>query len=68
MLLAGAGVLGVSIFEWARAGFGNLSYESHLRRLVIASTLIVTGLQLTSASFFLSVLGLKTTTRKPPEP
>jgi len=66
-LFAGIGLLAVAIWEWAQTHFGNLDYESNLRRLVIATTLIVVGLQVTFASFFLSVLGLKTTTRKPPE-
>ena len=66
MLLAGGGVLGWAVWAWAQAGFGDLAYELNLRRLVIAATLIVVGLQGISSSFFLSVLGLKTTTRKPP--
>lgn len=67
-LLAGAGILAWAVWQWAQTGFGNLDYESNLRRLVVAATLIVVGLQVTFASFFLSVLGLKTTSRKPPEP
>jgi glycosyltransferase involved in cell wall biosynthesis len=65
-LLAGIGVLGWAVWAWAQTGFGDLAYESNLRRLVIAATLIVVGLQGISSSFFLSVLGLKTTTRTPP--
>lgn len=62
----GLGVLGWAVWTWAQAGFGDLAYESNLRRLVMAATLIVVGLQGISSSFFLSVLGLKTTTRRPP--
>ncbi len=65
-LLTGLGVLAWAVWTWAQAGFGDLAYESNLRRLVMAATLIVVGLQGISSSFFLSVLGLKTTTRKPP--
>lgn len=67
-LLAGKGMLAWSVWQWAQASFGNLDYESNLRHLVIASTLVVVGLQVAFASFFLGVLGLKTTTRKTPEP
>jgi hypothetical protein len=37
-----------------------------LRRLLPAVTLIVIGIQVVFSSFFLSMLGLKTTSRKPP--
>jgi glycosyltransferase involved in cell wall biosynthesis len=66
-LLAGFGTLAWAVWQWVQAGFGDLPYEANLRRLVIAATLIVVGLQIVSASFFLSVLGMKTTTRKPPQ-
>ncbi len=65
-LLAGLGMLAWAMEAWARAGFGDLDYAANLRRLVAAATLIVVGIQIISSSFFLSVLGLKTTTRKPP--
>ncbi|MEQ1861078.1 MAG: glycosyltransferase family 2 protein [Chthoniobacteraceae bacterium] len=65
-LLAGVATLAWAVSRWAQAGFGPLDYESNLRSLVVASTLVVVGLQIASASFFLGVLDLKTTSRKPP--
>ena len=38
-----------------------------MRRLIPAVTLIVLGIQTVFSSFFMSVLGLKTVARKPPE-
>jgi len=43
-----------------------LSPEENLRRLIPAATLIVLGVQCVFSSFFMSALGLKTATRKPP--
>jgi hypothetical protein len=37
-----------------------------MRRLIPAITLIVVGIQIIFGSFFMSVLGLKTASRKPP--
>lgn len=63
----GAGLLLWSIWIWRQAGFGTIPYPENLRRLIAAMTLIVVGHQVIAASWFLSVLGLKTTSRKPPE-
>jgi hypothetical protein len=41
---------------------------NELRKVLAATTLIVLGLQGIFASFFMSVLGLKTVSRRPPEP
>ena len=40
--------------------------EDNLRRLIPATTLVVLGIQGIFSSFFMSALGLKTATRKPP--
>ncbi len=42
------------------------SHEENLRRLIPAATLIVLGVQIVFSSFFMSALGLKTVSRKPP--
>jgi glycosyltransferase involved in cell wall biosynthesis len=60
-LLCGAAMLGYAVWAWKLAGYGELSYADNLRRLVPAVTLIVLGVQIVFSSFFLSVLGLKTT-------
>lgn len=66
VLLGGAGLLAQSVWIWHHANYGLLSMEENLRRLIPATTLIVLGIQAIFSSFFLSALGLKTTTRKPP--
>lgn len=67
-LLGGIGLLVWSIWIWGQAGFGSIPYSDNLRRIIGAVTLIVVGHQIMASSWFLSVLGLKTTSRKPPEP
>lgn len=67
VLLAGLALLGGAIWAWRQAHYGQLDYGENLRRLVPAVTLIVLGVQTVFSSFFMSVLGLKTATRKPPE-
>jgi len=67
-LLAGIALLSWSVWMWKVAGFGTMPYPENLRRIISAATLIIVGHQVMAASWFLSVLGLKTTSRKPPEP
>ena len=64
--LLGLGLLGHAVWIWREAGYGTLDYPANLRRLIPATTLLVLGVQTVFASFFMSVLGLKTTTRQPP--
>ena len=59
LCLAGAGMLGWSIYLWSQVNFGSLPYPENLRRIILAVTLIVIGLQTVFSSFFLGVLGLK---------
>jgi glycosyltransferase involved in cell wall biosynthesis len=66
VLFAGIILLAQAIWIWRQAGFGELSPEENLRRLIPAATLIVLGIQGIFSSFFMSALGLKTATRKPP--
>ena len=68
ILLMGAGLLLHGVFIWKRAGYGVLPYDENMRRLIPAVTLIVAGIQIIFGSFFMSVLGLKTTSRQPPSP
>lgn len=58
--LAGAAMLGWSIYLWSQVNFGSLPYPENLRRIILAVALIVIGLQVVFSSFFLGVLGLKT--------
>jgi glycosyltransferase involved in cell wall biosynthesis len=67
LLIAGLILFGHALGIWRSTHFGVLSYEENLRRLIPAAALIVAGVQGIFSSFFLSVLGLKTTSRKPPE-
>jgi glycosyltransferase involved in cell wall biosynthesis len=69
VLLAGAVLLARSVWIWKQADYGILpSAEENLRRLIPAATLVVLGIQTIFSSFFMSALGLKTATRKPPTP
>ena len=64
---SGVLLLAWSVWIWRQAGFGSIPYPENLRRIIAAVTLIVVGHQIIAASWFLSVLGLKTTSRRPPE-
>ena len=67
VLLGGIMLLVRSVWIWQQANYGILpSTEENLRRLIPAATLVVLGIQTIFSSFFMSALGLKTATRKPP--
>ena len=68
ILLAGIILLVHALWVWRQTGYGNLSPEDNLRRLIPAVTLVVIGVQTIFSSFFMSVLGLKTVSRRPPMP
>ena len=65
-LILGLGLLLHGVWIWKRAGYGPLSYGDNMRRLLPAVTLIVVSIQTVFSSFFMSVLGLKTDSRHPP--
>jgi hypothetical protein len=67
VFFAGAGILAWATLRWSQVDFGALPYADNLRRVIAAATFLVLGLQIIFSSFFMSVLGLKTTHRKPPE-
>jgi hypothetical protein len=66
VLVGGLVFLMRGFFVWGKAGYGLLDYADNMRRLIPAITLIVLGIQIVFGSFFMSVLGLKTSSRKPP--
>jgi glycosyltransferase involved in cell wall biosynthesis len=66
VLLGGIFLLAQAVWIWKQANYGILSTEENLRRLIPAATLVVLGIQGIFSSFFMSALGLKTKTRKPP--
>jgi glycosyltransferase involved in cell wall biosynthesis len=68
ILLAGIILLVRALWIWRQADYGLLPPEDNLRRLIPAVTLIVLGIQSVFSSFFMSVLGLKTVSRRPPMP
>jgi len=68
ILLAGMFLLFHALWVWRQADYGLLSPEENLRRLIPAVTLVVLGVQTVFSSFFMSVLGLKTQSRRPPLP
>lgn len=65
---AGVSVIGWAVWHWARTNFGTLDPQENLGRLIIGTTLLVLGTQTVFSSFHLSLLGLKTTSRTPPDP
>jgi hypothetical protein len=65
-LLSGGGLLVRAIAVWKSAHYGALDYSENLRRLLPAVTLIMAGIQIVFSSFFMSILGLKTSSRQPP--
>jgi hypothetical protein len=68
VLLAGLAMFLRALWLWQQADFGLLpSTAENLRRLIPAATLILLGIQTVFSSFFMSVLGLKTIKRRPPE-
>jgi glycosyltransferase involved in cell wall biosynthesis len=67
VLLAGVVLLVRALWIWKLAHYGDLQPVENLRRLIPAVTLIVLGVQTVFSSFFMSALGLKTATRKPPD-
>lgn len=66
IFVAGLAWLGRAVWIWEQINYGSMPYAENLRRLIPAVTLIVLGVQTIFSSFFMSVLGLKTVTRKPP--
>lgn len=66
VLLAGLGWLGRAVWIWQQTHYGVMDYAENLRRLIPAVALVVLGVQGIFSSFFMSVLGLKTVSRKPP--
>ncbi len=67
VFLAGTILLLRAVWLWEQADFGPLpSTEENLRRLIPAATLMILGIQGVFSSFFMSVLGLKTVSRRPP--
>ena len=67
VFFAGLVVLLHALWIWKQAAYGVIPYADNLRRLLVSTTLLVLGVQIISSSFFMSVLGLKTTSRTPPQ-
>lgn len=65
---AGASVIGGVVWHWAQRSFGIIDPQENLGRLIVGTTLLVLGTQTVFSSFHLSLLGLKTTGRTPPDP
>ncbi|MGD0746112.1 MAG: glycosyltransferase family 2 protein [Verrucomicrobiota bacterium] len=67
VLIAGTVLFLRALWLWQQSHFGLLpSMEENLRRLIPAATLMILGVQGVFSSFFMSVLGLKTVSRRPP--
>jgi hypothetical protein len=59
-------LLAHALWIWKGADYGLLPPEDNLRRLIPAGTLVGVGVQIIFSSFFMSALGLRTASRKPP--
>jgi hypothetical protein len=68
LLLLLAGFALFCTYEWDLRVSHVVESASELRKVIAAATLIMLGLQGVFSSFFMSVLGLKTVSRRPPEP
>jgi hypothetical protein len=62
----GAALFFYALWVWEQAGYGMLPYSANMRRLIPAVSLLAVGVEVIFSSFFMSVLGLKTTSRRPP--
>lgn len=65
-LITGILLIGRSLLLWEEKDFGELSYSENMRAIIAGGTCLVFGIQMISVSFFLSILGLKTTEMTPP--
>ena len=59
--LFGAALFLRAVLVWKAAHFGVIDYAANIRRLIPAAVLVILGIQCISSSFFMGVLGLKTT-------
>ncbi|MAI77621.1 MAG: dolichol-P-glucose synthetase [Deltaproteobacteria bacterium] len=57
-LLAGAGLIAYTAWDWRSAGFGDLDYPTTLRSVIPGVTLAALGFQTILSGFFVSLLGL----------
>ena len=60
-VLFGAVLFLRAVLVWKAAHFGAIDYAANIRRLIPAAILVILGIQCISSSFFMGVLGLKTT-------
>jgi lysylphosphatidylglycerol synthetase-like protein (DUF2156 family) len=67
VLMLGFGLILRALWIWRNADYSALPYGDNMRRLLPAAMLFVAGIQVIFSSFFMSVLGLKTSGRQPPK-
>ena len=58
LILAGGTMLVWGVSEWAGRGFGPLNPSSTMRAMIVAMTLLVTGLQLAMTAFMSSMINV----------
>jgi hypothetical protein len=58
ILLAGIGLISLTLFDWATAGFGNLDPLANTRPVIAGRTLVSLGLQTLIFSLVFSYLGI----------
>ncbi len=59
IFLLGVAGTGLSVWSWARTGFGQLHYESVMRLLVPSLTAVTASVQLAASAFLASLLTLR---------
>lgn len=67
-LVAGIALFVHAFWQWRNVGFGDLPYSENMRLIVASTTLSLLGVQVIATSFLMSILGLRTARRKPPQP
>jgi glycosyltransferase involved in cell wall biosynthesis len=60
IMIGGATLFLRAFLDWRGAGFYGLPYSENLRRIILACSMVVIGIQWMFGSFFLGILNLKT--------
>lgn len=61
--IAGAVLLGIAVWSWRAAGFGSLDPVVTMRQVIPAVLLMTLGVETIFVSFFLSILGMRSSAR-----
>lgn len=59
VMIIGAVLLGLAVYQWSHVGFGELDYATTMRFVIPGITLVVLGFQTILSGFFVSLLGME---------